>query len=68
VSTKFRARVLVAEDEQFTLNLLREDIEGCNFQIEAVKTVAKAIALVCSFDSHLVIADLNFNIGTKNPT
>ena len=28
MSTGFRARVLVAEDEEFTLNLLREVLEG----------------------------------------
>ena len=63
MSTGFRARVLVAEDEEFTLNLLREVLEGANFQVEAVKTVAEAIALVASFDPHVVITDLNFGVG-----
>ena len=31
MATGFRARVLVAEDEEFTLNLLREVLEGANF-------------------------------------
>ena len=63
MSTGFRARVLVAEDEEFTLNLLREVLEGANFQVEAVKTVTEAIALVASFDPHVVITDLNFGVG-----
>jgi DNA-binding NarL/FixJ family response regulator len=63
MSTGFRARVLVAEDEEFTLNLLREVLEGANFQVEAVTSVAEAIALVGSFDPHVVITDLNFGVG-----
>ena len=63
MSTGFRARVLVAEDEEFTLNLLREVLEGANFQVEAVKTVTEAIARVASFDPHVVITDLNFGVG-----
>lgn len=63
MSTDFQTRVLVAEDEEFTLNLLREVLEGANFQVEAVKSVAEAIALVGSFDPHVVITDLNFGVG-----
>ena len=62
MSTGFRARVLVAEDEEFTLNLLREVLEGTNFQVEAVKTVAEAIERVGVFDPHAVITDLNFGV------
>jgi DNA-binding NarL/FixJ family response regulator len=62
MTTGFRARVLIAEDEEFTLNLLREVLEGANFQVEAVTSVAQAIELVKSFDPHVVITDLNFGI------
>jgi DNA-binding NarL/FixJ family response regulator len=62
MTTGFRARVLVAEDEEFTLNLLREVLEGANFQVEAVTSVAQAIELVKTFDPHVVITDLNFGI------
>ena len=62
MSTGFRARVLVAEDEEFTLNLLREVLEGANFQVEAVKSVAEAIERIGSFDPHAVITDLNFGV------
>ena len=62
----FRARVLVAEDEEFTLNLLRELLEGANFEVEAVKSVTEALGKVESFDPHVVISDLNF--GTVGPT
>lgn len=63
MSTGFRARVLVAEDEEFTLNLLREVLEGANFQVEAVKSVAEAIERVSVFDPHAVITDLNFGVS-----
>ena len=58
----FKARVLVAEDEEFTLNLLREVLEGAKFQVEAVTNVADAISRIESFDPHAVITDLNFGV------
>ncbi len=63
MNTAFRARVLVAEDEEFTLNLLREVLAGANFQVEAVTNVADAIARIDSFDPHAVITDLNFGVS-----
>ena len=62
MSTAFKARILVAEDEEFTLNLLREVLTSANFQVEAVTNVADAIAKIGSFDPHAVITDLNFGI------
>jgi len=61
--TQFRSRVLVAEDEEFTLNLLREVLEGANFQVESVNNVADAIVKIGSFDPHAVITDLNFGVS-----
>ncbi len=62
MSAEFKARVLVAEDEEFTLNLLREVLTSANFQVEAVTNVADAIAKIGGFDPHAVITDLNFGI------
>ena len=62
MSTAFKARILVADDEEFTLNLLREVLTAANFQVEAVTNVADAIAKIGSFDPHAVITDLNFDI------
>ena len=62
MNTGFRARVLIAEDEEFTLNLLSEVLIATNFQVEAVTNVANAIAKIGSFDPHAVITDLNFGI------
>jgi len=66
LSTTVRARVLLAEDEEFTLNLLREVLQAANFQVEAAKSVGQAIELIKSFDPHVVITDLNF--GITGPT
>ena len=62
MKTAFKARILVTEDEEFTLNLLREVLAAANFQVEAVTNVADAIAKIGSFDPHAVITDLNFGI------
>ena len=62
MATACKARILVAENEEFTLNLLREVLTAANFQVEAVTNVADAIAKIDSFDPHAVITDLNFGI------
>jgi len=66
VSVGFQARVLVAEDEEFTLNLLREILTDAKFEVIGVKSVTEAIQAIESFDPHAVITDLNF--GVNAPT
>lgn len=66
MSSNFRARVLVAEDEEFTLSVLRDVLEGANFQVSVAKNVTSAIEQVNSFDPHAIITDLNF--GINEPT
>ncbi len=66
MSSEFRTRVLVAEDEEFTLNLLREILSDANFEVKAVNSVADAIVAVDSFDPHAVISDLNFGINAPS--
>lgn len=66
MSVGFQARVLVAEDEEFTLNLLREILTDAKFDVIGVKSVAEAIQAIESFDPHAVITDLNF--GVNAPT
>lgn len=61
--TGFRVRVLVVKDEEFTLNLLCEVLEGANFQVESVNNVADAIERVGAFDPRAVITDLNFSVA-----
>ena len=66
MTSKFAARVLIAEDEEFTLNLLREVLSSANFQVEAVTNVTDAITKIESFDPHAIITDLNFGISAPN--
>jgi DNA-binding NarL/FixJ family response regulator len=66
MANDFRARVLVAEDEEFTLKLLCEVLEGANFQVKAVNSVVRAIEFVKLFDPHVVITDLNFGVDGLN--
>ena len=66
MSADFRTRVLVAEDEEFTLNLLREILSDANFEVVAVKTIAQAIEVIEEFDPHAVVTDLNFGINAPN--
>ena len=66
MSKAFAARVIIAEDEEFTLNLLREVLEGANFQVEAVRNVADAISKIESYDPHVVITDLNFGVSAPS--
>ena len=66
MSVGFQARVLVAEDEEFTLNLLREILTDAMFEVIGVKSVTEAIQAIESFDPHAVITDLNF--GVNAPT
>ena len=66
MTNAFTARVIIAEDEEFTLNLLREVLEGANFQVESVGNVADAISKIKSFDPHVVITDLNFGVSAPS--
>ena len=62
MTATFRARILIAEDEEFTLNLLRDVLEGADFQVEIAKSVSVAIERIDSFDPHAVVTDLNFGL------
>jgi len=66
MSTAFRTRVLVAEDEEFTLNLLREILSDANYEVIAVNTITRAIDAIKDFDPHAVVTDLNFGINAPN--
>jgi len=66
MSADFRTRVLIAEDEEFTLNLLREILSDANFEVVAVNTITGAIEAINEFDPHAVITDLNFGLNAPN--
>ena len=62
MAAEFHRRVLIAEDEEFTLNLLSELLSAADFEVMAVATVSEAISQIESFDPHAVITDLNFGV------
>jgi DNA-binding NarL/FixJ family response regulator len=62
MAAEFHRRVLIAEDEEFTLNLLSELLNAADFEVMAVATVSEAISQIESFDPHAVITDLNFGV------
>jgi len=66
MTKSFPSRVLIAEDEEFTLNLLRDVLEGANFQVESAQNVADAITKIAIFDPHAVITDLNFGVSAPS--
>lgn len=66
MASEFHARVLIAEDEEFTLNLLSELISAADFEVLAVSSVSEAISKIEIFDPHAVITDLNFGVSAPN--
>ena len=62
MASEFHRRVLIAEDEEFTLNLLSELLGAADFEVMAVSSVSEAILQIESFDPHAVITDLNFGV------
>jgi hypothetical protein len=46
MANTFSARLLIAEDEEFILNLLHEELTGANFQVEAVTNVADEYGVI----------------------
>jgi DNA-binding response OmpR family regulator len=62
MSTAFKARILVAEVEEFALNHLRKILAAANIQVATFANVATANAKICSFDPNGVSKDLNYGI------
>jgi len=66
MAAEFHRRVLIAEDEEFTLNLLSELLNAADFEVMAVATVSEAISQIETFDPHAVITDLNFGVSAPS--
>lgn len=66
LTSGFHTRVLVAEDEEFTLNLLREILTDANFEVVGVRSVSEAIKTIENFDPHAVVTDLNFGVNSPS--
>lgn len=57
-------RVVVADDDTFTLSLVAGGLEAMGFAVTASASVADAMAAVRDTEPHAVISDLNF--GTRD--
>lgn len=56
-------RVVVAEDDPFTLSLVADGLKLQGFEVSTALTVRAAWALVGSTEPHALITDLNFGPG-----
>ena len=53
-------RVVIADDDTFTLSLVRGGLEAHGFAVTTATSVAHALVAVRTGDPHAVISDLNF--------
>ncbi len=53
-------RVVIADDDTFTLSLVSGGLEAKGFAVTAATSVSQALEAVRSVDPHAVISDLNF--------
>ncbi len=53
-------RVVIADDDAFTLSLVSGGLEAKGFAVTAATSVAQALEAVRSVDPHAVVSDLNF--------
>jgi len=56
-------RVVVADDDTFTLSLVTGGLEAQGFAVTAATSVAQALEAVETVDPHALISDLNFGQG-----
>jgi len=63
MSIALKERILGGEDEEFTLNLLKEVLVNANIQVESVNNVADALERVGLFDPQTMIVGLNFGVA-----
>ncbi len=63
MSGSLKYRIVIVEDEDFTLNLLRDLLEGAEFMVEVARNISVGIEKVKTFDPHAVVTDLNFGMN-----
>ena len=59
----FQVRVLVVDNDPFTLTLVTEALAAANFAVNGVPTVPDAISTIESFSPNVLVTDLNFGHG-----
>lgn len=53
-------RVVIADDDAFTLSLVNSGLEAMGFAVTSATSVAQALEAVRTVDPHAVVSDLNF--------
>ena len=56
-------RVVVADDDPFTLSLVTGGLEAQGFDVTSATSAEKALAAVAAVDPHALVSDLNFGHG-----
>lgn len=56
-------RVVVADDDTFTLSLVGDGLRAQGFTVHAAPTAEEAATLVAEVDAHALVTDLNFGQG-----
>ena len=56
-------KVLLAEDEAFTRAIITESLTNAGMNVKSVGSVIEALAVIDSFDPHVVITDLDLGPG-----
>lgn len=59
-SDAHQLRVVIADDDAFTLSLVSGGLEAKGFSVTAATSVAQALEAVRAVDPHAVVSDLNF--------
>jgi DNA-binding NarL/FixJ family response regulator len=53
-------RIVVADDDGFTLSLVADGLRGVGFEVRSATTALEAWTLVSAWDPHALVTDLNF--------
>ena len=56
-------KVLLAEDEAFTRAIVTESLTNAGMNVRSVGSVIEALAVIDSFDPHVVLTDLDLGPG-----
>ncbi len=61
-------RVVVADDDAFTVSLVGDGLRSQGFEVETAADVTTALQLVDEIDPHAIVSDLNFGPGGSGAT
>ena len=60
---RYRWKVLLVEDEEFTRGLLTNSLEKAGIEVQSCPSVSMALALLEEFEPHVVMTDLDLGPG-----